>query len=753
MSRTNTQTFNRKLCSANVLVCPFNKKILYFCVLVKENQLVNTEIIRFIKQIFATLFLLCSSLFSNAQLSVNSTQTPTQLVQNVLLGNGITVSNITYTGGGSARGFFNGATSNIGLASGVILTTGDIINAPGPNLSGSEGTDNTLNGDPDLDQISGVLTFDACVLEFDFIPLADSVSFRYVFGSEEYPEFVDGVVNDAFGFFISGPGIAGPYSNGAKNIAIIPGTTTPVTINDVNNGTNDCLLGGPLGPCSNCTYYVDNCNGTSVQYDGFTTVLEAKATVVPCQTYHIKLAVADGGDGVWDSGVFLEANSFSSGTVNISAEATYSSTLNDTALIEGCGDAIVHFERTGSTTSPQVVHFTITGTAANGTDYVQIPDSIVIPAGQTIADLILSSISDGIPEGAETVIITLQLQAICNGAPQPSISLSISDPPPLNLVSVSNDTVLICPGAVTLSITVTGGIPGYNYTWDSGQTTQSITINPNVTTTYTVIVSDTCGNQSITESITVSLPNYVPMIVSASDAAICGGDSAMITATVVGGIPNYTYSWDNGLGNGQTFYVNPAQNTNYTVTVTDSCSISVVQTILVSVDSAHADFTYEYQGPRTLRFTNLSIDAVDSQWFFQDGSASTDYSPLHTFTDTGTYYVLLVITNSAGCIDSVKYPVIAYPDFHVWIPNAFTPGNDQLNEYFSPVGQGWRSAEMRIYNRWGEQIYTIWGTRIYWDGKREVGTFYPNDVYVYSMIFKTPIGEIYKKMGTVTLVR
>ncbi len=697
-----------------------------------------------------TAFLLSISFFAKAQLVVNGTQTPTQLVQDVLLGSGVTVSNITYTGAAVARGSFNGSSSNIGLASGVILTSGNITNAPGPNDTESQGTDNSLSGDPDLDLVSGVLTFDASILEFDFIPQADSVSFRYVFGSEEYPEYVDGFVNDAFGFFISGPGIAGPYTNGAKNIAIIPGTSTPVTINDVNNGY--AFACPASGPCANCQYYVENCLGGSIQYDGFTTVLEAKATVIPCQTYHIKLAIADGGDGAWDSGVFLEANSFSSGTVNISAEATYSSTLNDTALIEGCGDAYIHFERTGSTTSPQTVHFTISGTAVNGTDYSQIADSITIPAGQTITDLVLSTIYDGIPEGAETVIITLQLGTLCNGA-QPSISLTISDAPPLSLVSISNDTTLVCPGTVALSVTVTGGIPGYSYSWDNGQNTQSISVTPLVTTTYTVTVTDTCGNQSIIESVTVNLPNYVPMVISASDAAICGGDSALITATVAGGIPNYTYSWDNGLGNGQSFYVNPSQNTNYTVSVTDSCNITSAQTILVSVDTAHADFTYEYEGARTLRFTNLSIDAVESNWFFQDGTATDEYNPTHTFTDTGTYYVLLVITNSNGCIDSVIYPIVAYPDFYVWIPNAFTPGNDRLNEFFAPVGQGWRYAEMRIFNRWGEQIYTTGDRRCYWSGQREDGTFYPNDVYVYKVQFTTPIGEKHERVGWVTLVR
>ena len=116
------------------------------------------------------------------------------------------------------------------------------------------------------------------------------------FASEEYPEYVN-QFNDVFAFFISGPGITGPYSSptgfpgGSANIALLPGTTTPVTINNVNNGDNDCFSGGPSGPCVNCAFYVDNCNGTTVEFDGFTTKLEAKIPVNPCQTYHLKLAI------------------------------------------------------------------------------------------------------------------------------------------------------------------------------------------------------------------------------------------------------------------------------------------------------------------------------------------------------------------------------------------------------------------------------------------------------------------------------
>src|SRR5690606_19343367 len=124
----------------------------------------------------------------------------------------------------------------------------------------------------------------AAILEFDFIPTGDSVKFRYSFGSEEYPEYVNAGVNDAFAFFLSGPDPAGgSYTN--KNVALIPGTSTPVSIDNVNAGAN-------------ATYYRSNTTNTiNCQFDGFTKVLYALEKVVCGQTYHIKIAIADGGDG------------------------------------------------------------------------------------------------------------------------------------------------------------------------------------------------------------------------------------------------------------------------------------------------------------------------------------------------------------------------------------------------------------------------------------------------------------------------
>ena len=271
----------------------------------------------------------CTSI-SEAQLIVDNNppyDDPSYLVQNIMLNTGLVVTNVTFNGqalptGVSANmiGYFTGVGTNLNLLSGVLINTGNINDAPGPNNSGSDGVDVGRVGDPDLDMLASLMnmpitTYDAAVLEFDFETVTDGISFRYVFASEEYNEFVCSGFNDVFGFFVSGPGVSGPFSNGAKNIALIPGTSSYVGINSVNNGTIGTAgfvdgCGGPGDPgLTHTAYYVDNeaLGGQSIQYDGFTTVLTAEETLIPCTVYHMKIAIADAGDGIYDSGVFLEA--------------------------------------------------------------------------------------------------------------------------------------------------------------------------------------------------------------------------------------------------------------------------------------------------------------------------------------------------------------------------------------------------------------------------------------------------------------
>jgi len=231
-----------------------------------------------------------------------TTQTPEDLV-NVLLGGGVAVSNVTYTGTTVSAGTFTGGTGIIGFESGIILSSGSIQNVVGPNTSDGITTMNGLAGDADLAKlIPGFRTFDATVLEFDFVPNNNVISFQFVFASDEYNEYVNTSFNDVFGFFLE--------VNGVKtNVAVVPGTSTPVSINNVNGGN-------PLGAgASNSDLYINNDlndggGDIDTEMDGLTVVLPVEASVIPGEVNHIKLAIADAGDYILDSNVFIKAGSF-----------------------------------------------------------------------------------------------------------------------------------------------------------------------------------------------------------------------------------------------------------------------------------------------------------------------------------------------------------------------------------------------------------------------------------------------------------
>ena len=228
------------------------------------------------------------------------------LVRNVLLDDGVTISNARFNGSdriidcNSIGIFETGATpTNIGMESGIILASGGISVAVGPNNEGGLSVPSNCPNyyDSDLASIASGPTNDVAVLEFDFVPWDDIVSFSFVFGSEEYMEFVGTDYNDVFGFFVEGINPMGGFYD-HQNMALIPGTTEVVSINNVNLNHNS-------------DYYVDNSWGPTIQFDGFTTLIEVSFNVVPMSNYHIKMAISDVVDEMYDSGVFLEAHSFS----------------------------------------------------------------------------------------------------------------------------------------------------------------------------------------------------------------------------------------------------------------------------------------------------------------------------------------------------------------------------------------------------------------------------------------------------------
>jgi len=291
--------------------------------------------------------------FTSAQLIVNSNTFSEFELLELLSGEGIQADSFTFNGVNTQRGFFNGAFSNLGIDSGVILATGNIFVAVGPNDSDDAtmpedlgcGTPDALPpaqgpgglcrpGDADLENIllGNIITYDAAVIEFDFIPEFNTLLLDYVFASEEYPEHVCSSFNDIFAFLLSGPKPGGD-SYDRQNVATIPGTELPVGINTVNSG-----MPPPSGPIFGCTggtgslayfdFYVDNEEGNTIQFDGFTTPFQMRVAVIPNETYTIKIAIADAGDGILDSAVFLEEHSFKSVQITDIDEVEHLNTFN-----------------------------------------------------------------------------------------------------------------------------------------------------------------------------------------------------------------------------------------------------------------------------------------------------------------------------------------------------------------------------------------------------------------------------------------
>jgi len=247
------------------------------------------------------LILLCSLIIAVSSapafgMIIKDTVSAENMAQS-LVGSGVEIDNIIFTGSAQATGTFTGGSAaGIGIDSGIVLTSGFASNLDGTtNTTTGITGGNGGGGDADLaGLIPGFSINDATILEFDFKSEGDSAFFSYVFGSEEYNEYVNSSFNDVFGFFFSEIG-------GSKtNIALVPGSTDPVTIDTVNNDVN-----GPL-------YNNNDAGEHPFEYDGFTDVFTAKIFDLEKDTlYHLKLAIADAGDSSLDSGVFLKAGSFS----------------------------------------------------------------------------------------------------------------------------------------------------------------------------------------------------------------------------------------------------------------------------------------------------------------------------------------------------------------------------------------------------------------------------------------------------------
>lgn len=214
----------------------------------------------------------------------------------------VSIDNITFNGAPISVSFFDASATNLGINAGILMTSGNALLAKGPNTGDISSYYNSFPGDSDLTSLINGETNDACVIEMDIIPSLDTLYFDYVFGSDEYDNYIEWF-NDVFAFFVSGPGIIGN-----QNIAVVPGNNDPVStfsINCFSSNQEYYVCNNTEGICSSSFNCPQNEDSTTIAYDGFTVPLVARITVIPGETYHVKLAIADAFDDILDSGIFI----------------------------------------------------------------------------------------------------------------------------------------------------------------------------------------------------------------------------------------------------------------------------------------------------------------------------------------------------------------------------------------------------------------------------------------------------------------
>jgi gliding motility-associated-like protein len=732
--------------------------------------------------LFASAFLLPGF----GQITVVSSMTVEDYVQNVLLGNGVTATNITYNNGAANSqqinvSYFTDGGTAFPISAGLLLSTGNGNVAIGPNNSTNQSAAGTPNVafDTDLQDISGANVTNGVVLEFDFVPEGDTLSFKYMWASEEYPEFAppNGGVNDVFGFFISGPGFAGPYENNAENIAIIPGTTTPIAINNVNAITNQ-------------TYYVDNTGGVAygnaIEYDGTTIVMTANASVICGETYHIKLAVSNVLDQGWDSGVFLEAGSFVSPPVDVNI-----TTANgDNFVAEGCVDANLYFIRNACDISDTlIVAYEITGTAIEGTDYQNIPNPVTMLPFQDTAVINIIPIVDAITEGDETITIHVYLITPNGDTIVTGGTLIIGDLTPLSVTAM--DDLMQCIGdSALLSATSAGGSPPINFSWSTGDTgpmAYSDPIMANGSYQFIVTATDGCGGLDTDTMVAVMNQTLAMDTILVFDATACNPDGA-VSAIVTGLTGQPLYHWY-GPGNPGTYQIDASVLQNipsgwYYFSVEDNvCSVedsAYVDQLDPPIASVSADVTSGCE-PLVVTLTNSSQNANVFQWNFGNGNAVTvnDMSSQTQTYITGAVVQLIAFQGNCsdtayvpinafhcGCTDptalnfdpfavaddgSCTYPIPPIPTVETY--NVFTPGDSEgENDMFYVTTTNAANVELKVFNRWGNEVYSGSGENPAWDGKSN-GVDVTEGVYFYTYIVTGFSGETLEGHGFVNVVR
>lgn len=765
-----------------------------------------------------------------AQLTTDRTapyDSPAYLINDILLGSGVEASNFSFQGDSIQLGYFDGSLSNLGLNSGIVMSTGDIAILD-PTF---EGFGDFIDIDPPvedpdlLDVANSVPALigqsfnvssvnDIAVLEFDFVPSSDTVSFKYVFGSQEYFGYENSIFNDVFGFFISGPGIVGPYAspagfpNGSINIATFEsqeanslGVELPITISSICNYPDD--FGGPS--VYNPQLFVNNQSLETVDdADGFTVVMRAVAAVQCGETYHIRLAIADGSDGGLSSYVFLEENSFTSPALDVLNNVGQDSSH----IILDCGTTV-------ELTAQMSQSGNYTYSWSNGEN----SQSITVGEGEYIVE----ATSDNNCTTLSDTFYVVELN---------TIELEIGD------------DIFVCGEDVTtIQIETLDALAPILFDWSSGQTSEEITV-PAGTYSLTITDANGCIGQDVINVNSIAMPTAD----LSGGGTICQGQSFQLPLNLdlSGQAPFYINYTD-----GQNFYVDTAMFLNYSIMATSAgnyslisindinCSGSVSGSAIISnfelPTTSIAGGGVICEGDSVEIRVSVDSDAMPYNLFVNNG----DYNQIFSFISEPSFsfymkepavYVVDKVIDSNGCISvdnqgeavisvkeyinpeinftfdsivcaidepfqldalnpggiwsgkgmgfdnyfnpanafmGINWVYYSFPqncnetdsiaielgcDLSIFIPNSFTPNGDDENEELVIKGNNVLSFEMSIFNRWGEVVFNTKDINSFWDGKFK-GSTLQTGTYSYIISAYGKDAQILNKTGTVNLFR
>jgi len=674
-------------------------------------------------------------------------------------------------------GYFEANDTTFPVQSGIVMVAAqnasDVISA-------TNGTGNNVTfTDAELSSVltqlgSSGTTYaikDMVEIEFSFIAQSDSIKFNYCFGSHEYDGYTCSDFNDVFGFFLEGPyinGVSAP-TNGTvvRNIATIPGTTVPIAVNTINSGS-------PSGsyPASNCSSanpnfvahsaYYNASSGAITTLDGYTDKFTAKAEVQCGGWYTIRLKLANVSDAAFSSAVFLEKQSFRAPELTIIDSTNVGNSFNDTMLVEGCNKNEIIFARNANLSVSMKIPIyvdTVLSTAVEGVDFSVLPDTLYLAPYQTADTLTFWVYDDNTPETNESLTIVQDyIYTDCYNYPVRRMNYLLRDKDSLEgtlTLNAASDTVN-CPGdSVELSVVATAFEGSYDGFWlaDSAYV-PSRYFQIDGDTSFTYLLYDECGD-TVLFTQELYLKQYEPMVYERDTVRVCPGDSAYLSPVYFGGENPLTFYWLDNLTQNNPRVILPWNDSTYVpFSVSDGCDILLLDSALaINMPKPSAGFQYlnDPYVPLRVAFSEKAQNEVSWTWYL-DSTIITGEEFEYDFARPGDFEVTQVVTSDFGCIDSITLIVAVETDFYLYIPTAFSPNNDGINDCFSIKGVGFEGIDFQIFNRWGNVVYSSENDADCWDGTYK-GKPLPLGAYSWRLIVDLPFDEISIKEGILNIIR